>query len=72
MSRTTGSAIGGQDADSRTGSHLEGLMTLAWLVELSLGDLWFRRCEPRNNSGCGFRKVGICVSLSEPIIRGDS
>jgi hypothetical protein len=29
VSRTTGRAIGGQDADSRTGSHLEGLMTLS-------------------------------------------
>ena len=26
---TAGRAIGGQDADSRTGSHLEGLMTLS-------------------------------------------
>lgn len=29
VSRTAGRAIGGQDGDSRTGSHLEGLMTLS-------------------------------------------
>lgn len=32
--RTAGSAIGGQDRNGRTGSHLEGLMTFVVGVEL--------------------------------------
>jgi hypothetical protein len=48
VSRTAGRAIGRQDCDSRTGSHLEGLMTLAWVVELVVEGLGNRRRESRN------------------------
>lgn len=53
VGRTAGRAIGGQDADGRTGSHLEGLMTfvvgvvLEVVEEISLGrrDLEIRSWE---------------------------
>jgi len=32
VGRAGGSALGGQDGNSWSGSHLEGLMTLSWVV----------------------------------------
>jgi hypothetical protein len=36
VGHTAGSAIGGQNGDSRTGSHLEGLMTLSLVSSVGI------------------------------------
>ena len=72
VSRTAGRAIGGQDGDSRTGSHLEGLMTLSWVSSWSLS--FESRCRETSKIiwWVDFQTSKFVCVISEPIINGGS
>jgi hypothetical protein len=59
VGRAAGSAIGGQNGDSRTGGHLDGLIPVSWLSSLSIRSWRKFRCR---KTSLIFWNWGVCLS----------